>query len=556
MPCPTCGPYPPSPDDPIPVTPLAPCNPDAIAAKTTVGKLLGKDWADTLPTDKIVLLGRYGDRLARLLGNGYLITEDGVTRVVDKVALRVDEQWVKFERTTPRAAVAGNPPEFSFMVAVDETGKCYALPGRHGERSIIVWTPDETHPSKGMWNVEPAGNFPICMKGQLTGAGGLELIGFEPLDPNDESYATRQRCVKGLCGAPGLLIATSEEAPGVCHACEDESDEVPCGATVISVLPTVALTEDTENPQKIYGLTFSEPKGIQLKEVTGVTGGVQGPKGDPGERGERGLPGTPGPPGPPGQPGQQGPQGVQGLPGDPGGPPGPQGPAGPQGPPGPQGPQGLKGDTGAQGPKGADGAKGDTGAQGPAGANGTFSNPSESDLAKIRTTTQKIEFLASPQELLSTTWGSASPTIADVNFSSIVGLAFPDATRLVSIDAIIVQVNALSVDVQSDEAGTHELVIGLNQRNVANQRRVQAAAVTTADLFPHIDNLMVSNQAMIPHVGTISTGALQTTILNTKFPTLPSGSTLPKYSDVKTCKLVVTLVAWVVTRNTSPTFVA
>lgn len=558
MPCPNCGPYPASPDDPVPVSSLAPCDPEAVAAKSTVGKILGKTWADALPADKLVLLGRYGERLARFMENGYVIVEDGVARIVSKIALKTDELWVTYERNNPRAAVAGNPPDFNYMVAVDENGQCFVMPGRATEDSIAVW-----NFTKKLWEVRPAGSFPICVLGKLNGSPEIEVIGFEPLDPDDKTFENTQRCVKGLCGT-GLVLLESRPAPGECFHCEQP---VQCGTSVARAL-SLPPAELTENPVKVYGLINSEILGPAFREINLSGSGTPGPEGPTGPQGAQGLPGTPGSPGPPGPPGNTGPAGPQGVPGDPGGPPGPAGPAGPQGIPGPQGEKGLKGDTGPQGPPGADGSDGAPGPQGPAGPSGGFSNPSEADLAKLSTAAQFHEYLDTPVEItLAANNGDATDffhtSSAAHNFTlkyltgvgGAIAAPVDNATgKLVQVDGILLRLDVMSTDPQDVDTTTeeHSIAVSVNGRTLAKMVDADPAA-DAADAGGFLPRLSVLSSST-PCVAPWSAGANMTVMVTSvKYTSLPAGSQFTKYNAGKNT-VRIWVLGFIVRRKVIPVF--
>lgn len=544
MSCPTCGPYPTSPDDVVATSPLAPCDPEAVAAKVTVGKLLGKTWADTMAASKVVLLARYGETLARLMGNGYIAMEDGVARVVSKIALRVDELWVTYERPTPRAAVAGNPPDFSYMVAVNENGECFAMPGRTSEDSIAVW-----NFTSRKWEVRPASTFPICIQGKLTGASEIELIGFDPLSPDDDDFEGTTRCIKGLCGQ-GMLVLEERLAPGECFHCEQPVD---CGTSVARAVQ-FPDPEDTTAPVHLYALVNSSINGPGWREITTLEGGgIQGPIGPAGPAGASGAPGAAGSPG---APGPAGPAGVAGPIGPSGGPIGPTGATGTIGPTGPQGPAGPTGATGAQGATGAAGLNGAPGAPGAPGQNGGLTNPSPSDLAKLSTNVQRLERHVD-LTIASGTIASAAPIIADVAVQSVVGVTMPHLTtggELVSIDAILVNVVADSIDPQQDEAGTHNLIISLNNVKAVENGFTFAGTMGVAGVFPRLDQIHASNELYVPWTGSPTNGLMVfSTFTNTKFATLPAGSVIPKYGALSGTYKVI-LKGFLVTRKIIPVF--
>lgn len=533
-----CDRYNSSPDDPTSASPVSPCDPSAVAAKVTAGKLLGNEWADTLAADKVVLLARYGDRLARLLGDGYLLSESGVVRAVSKVALKVDELWVTFERTTPRAAVVGNPPPFNYMVAVDENGVCYGMPGLATSDSIVVW-----NFTTRMWEPRSTGSFPICVVGKLDGSSGIELIGFDPLDHNDEDFETTQRCVKGLCGT-GVLFAENQPAPGECESCDGPTE---CGTTVVRAVSTPEF-EDTNNPTKVYGWVFSAYTGPGFREIVNLEGGAIGIVGPQGPAGVAGAAGAPGAPGAPGTPGQQGPAGAPGPIGPSGGEQGPRGydgnmgPIGPQGPIGPTGATGPVGPAGPTGPAGADGAPGSSG-----GSGGEDFELRQSDLNLFYVSTQLHEYLAAPLDITTVNGDSTDFTHTSSNSHSFAlkyleGVSGPvaapadtSAGKLIQVDGVLLRIDVISTDPQDVEAGaaeSHSVQVSVNSRPLVKlvDSDPAANAADAGAFLPRLSVLTTSTTC----VASWNSGAnMSVAVTSTKYTTLPAGSQFTKYNAGK-----------------------
>ena len=535
-----------SPDEtPVP-TGVLPCDPSAVAARASTGKVLGLEWADTLPVDKAVLLARYGDKLARLMGDGFVRILNGVATVVDRVAINTGNLWVTFERPLPTMPIAGNPPPFTYDVAVDADGTVYAVQGLVGIDSIKVW-----NSTTKMWEIRPASTFPICVKGKLTASNAIELIGFNPLSAEDDNFEETTRCVRGLCGK-GLVILEDKPAPGDCDYC---GTPVQCGTSVARALgfPTA---EATSTPQKVYGLVFSSITGPAFREITATSGTGGGTVGPMGPAGPQGLPGSPGSAGPAGTPGIQGPAGPMGPAGPAGGLTGPKGDTGPQGPAGPAGPAGATGATGATGAAGMNGAKGDTGATGPAGpAGSSLSQPSESDLAKLSTRVQKFERhsdVAVANGLIT----SASFSPAVVNLAALGSVTFPQNSDndLVSIDGIVLQIQGHSVDPQTDEAGVHVMSITINGTQTTTSGWVYPGTMGVVGVFPQLDIIRICTELVVPHTGSLVAGNLAISITNTKFPTLPAGSVIPKYNHASSGGYNIVLKGFIVTRKVKPVY--
>lgn len=542
--CPNCGLTHTCVDCPTVAVPVPRCDPGAIAAVTTLGKLLGTDWADALPASHMVLLGRVGPRLARLAEDGFLRVKDGVVSAVKRVAIQLDQQWVSFTRPDSSMAVVDTPPAYPYDVAVDKDGNVYALCGAPHEDSFKVW-----NSVSRMWEVRPIAAFPVAVKWMLPSADVIELAGFTPLSADGPEDT--QRTLTRLCGE-GFVFQYELAAPGECRDCN--GTEYPCKTSVATILPFP--DGDPGTPSRVFGLTFSDRDGPGIVDLATVTGGTgaQGPPGKDGLNGRDGRDGQDGSAGRPGTPGEPGHDGIQGIPGDPGGPRGPKGDDGAKGEKGDRGLQGQRGEKGDPGKDGLDGSQGAQGEAGPPGANGSIGTPSDSDLRKIYVPLQQFES-STDIILASGLIASATPTITPIVLTSVSGLAFPDPLVggvLVSVDAMLVQLEAESVDPEVDEAGTHNLVISLNSRKACDITFTMAASIVAANIFPRLDTIRVFNDLRIPHVGNATSGTMGITITNTKFASLPASSAIAKYNDAQSGHYKVVFKGWFVTRKVNP----
>ena len=546
MPC-TCGTPAPSPDDPIPLTVPSPCDQAVIDSVPATGKNLGTEWANALPVDKMILLGRQGTKLTKFTGDGHVVVEKGVARLVSSVALKTTALWHYGARVSGATYTPGDPKPHTYNVAVDSDGTCYAIKGLLDTDSFQVWNAETQ-----LWEIRPASRFPLCVGAKVPMENGIELIGFKPLGA-DEAEDT-ERCMKMLCGE-GMVILDEVMAPGECKECPD-GETVQCASYVARVLQWPDAEEEgtPSGDMKVYGMVFPAIGGPSFRLIsTGTSSGsgVAGPKGDPGQKGD---PGVPGDPGQPGRAGQQGPPGPKGDPGDPGGPPGPKGDKGDTGERGDRGLKGDKGDQGDKGEKGNTGEKGDQGIQGTPGTNGSFSNPSTSDLAKLSTQVQKFERHAD-LVVASGTFASATPTIAPINLLTAT-VTFPNnsGNDIVSIDGLVIQVIASSVDVQADEAGVHDLIIGANGTQAVGQSWNFAGSMGVVGIFPRLDTIRLCNELVVPHTGNLTSGNLVLTAVNNKFTTTPATSTIAKYGVAAAGAYQVIFKGFLVTRKVNPVF--
>jgi len=511
-------------------------DPNVLSSGKSLGKDLDSSFTDQVGVESMTLLGRYGKKLAKLVGTGYLWIDKGVGFVRSTIPLRVTQLWNRWDRPTPHSLpVPGDPAPYPLAVILDAQGNPYAIKGLVNQDAIQVW-----NYTLKQWEVRAVTDFPICVNNSLQDTNSLEIVGFEALPSGGPS--TTQRCLKKLCGV-GVVVMDEEIAPGTCTDCEGNS--IPCATTIAHTIPY------PEADGQVYGFTYSLAEGLQFAPAGTASGGT-GQIGPQGPAGPQGRDGAPGQPGQPGAAGPQGPAGATGPAGPAGGPMGPKGdtgPVGPTGPTGPMGPAGPKGDTGLTGPAGADGAPG---AQGPAGPSGQWENPSAADLLKVKIQVQKVEFIAAPVEVLTGYMTTATVPSASLSVASIVtaGVTLPSGSDLVSIDQILVSVSFDSMDPQVyTDAGTHDVQVTVAGREVINVAEVVTAESPASTIYPRISSLHPTWEGFLPYTGV----SLVASITNTKLASTPANSTVVKYSAAA-AGYSIKVIGFRVTRKVTPTF--
>jgi hypothetical protein len=519
-------------------------DPNLLSANPATGKDLDTTWTNAVQADSMTLLGRFGRKLAKLKGEGWLWAQNGVVFLRQPV-ISVKNLWARWIRPTPKSLpVPGDPDPINYIAVSDGDGNVYGLPGKREFDSTLVW--DKTAKK---WEVRSVASQPICVEEIIPEENGLELVGFAPL-PVDGPTDT-ERCLKRLCGPPGILIGVEEPAPGNCTNCE--GDEEVCATLVVHTLP---------NPPADglgYSLVNDPTTGLGYIASAAAAGTI-GPAGPAGPVGPRGLDGTPGQPGQPGPPGSQGPAGPQGIPGPAGGPQGPQGIPGTPGATGAtglQGPAGPTGPTGPQGPAGIDGQPGAQGPAGPAGANG-LSEPTAEDLAKLSTLVQTQEFLVTPTLINTSTIQTTGASQTDiVNYLVAHGgaLTGPTGANLSSVDGVLLRIDALSTDprdVNSAADGEHSIEVVVNSRQLVKLIETDPAA-NAADagaLLPTYPQLSTSTHCVAPYSGGSPMSIVRTSV---KWATLPASSQITKYNTgYNTVRVYV--VGYLVTRKISPVY--
>lgn len=528
-------------------------DPNAVTSNLT-GKTLDSTWANQKWADSAYLLTRFGSSLAKLRGTGYLFMENGVGFVKPTVSLSLDRIHADWYRPTPHSLpVPGNPSPFPLLVMADENGMPKGLPGLIDQDAEIFWDASEKK-----WSVRSIANRQMCVEEQLTDSTGLELVGFEPLEGEDADPTT-QRCLKKLCGPPGLLVMDEVVTPGDCQDCE--GNPTPCATMVASTVP------DPASDGQIYGYKIDPVTGarswVAVSSSSGV--GATGPAGPAGPKGDPGAPGQPGQPGPAGSQGPAGPAGPQGPAGGPQGPVGPAGPAGPQGERGLLGPAGPTGPAGPQGPAGVDGLQGP---QGPPGASGSFSNPSESDLAKLSTVVEFHEF-ATPVELTATTgngdatdYSATGSASVSYNLKYLTGVGGPitapadsSVGKLSSVERVLLRVDYISTDPQDVEGtadNSHSIQVSAAGLVVIKATDADAAA-NAADAGGFLPRLSVLSSSVHCSVPWSSGAIMPVVVTSVKYPTLPAGSQFTKYNAGKNA-VRIWFEGFVVRRKVIPVF--
>lgn len=525
-------------------------DPNLLSANAATGKDLDATWANAVWADSMVPLGRFGSKLVKPRGTGWAWIENGLMFIRNTLVLKITNLWTTWVRPTPTSLpVPGDPPEFPFLTMADDNGNIRGLPGLRESDSTAVW-----NKTTRKWEVRAVSTIPFCVADAIPDANGLELVGFDPVPY--EGDLTSQRCVKKLCGPPGILIGTEQLTPGDCSDCDGPAD---CATLVVSTLGNPP--EDAQ----VYGLKYTTTGGLEFV-VAGSGSGI-GPAGPVGPQGPAGTPGTPGLPGQPGPAGSQGPPGPAGPPGPSGGEKGETGATGPQGPAGPTGPMGPAGPVGATGPQGTPGIDGATGPQGPPGPSGSFNNPSLDDLAKLSTAVQYQEFLASPVDI--------TVTNGDVtDFSATTGAAHSYALKyltgvggpivapadsadgkLLQVDGVLLRIDILSTDPQDVEAGAageHSIAVAIHTKTMAKMVDSDPAAnaADAGGFLPRLSVLSGSVHCVAPWA---SGANMAVSVTSVKYATDPAGSQFTKYNAGKnTVRIWVT--GFLVRRKVIPVF--
>lgn len=174
--------------------------------------------------ENVVLLGRVGNRLARLVGSGFIAITNGYASIVESVPLKVRNLWHRWWKSSPTATpVIGEPLNFPYQVISDSYGNLSAIKGGEYD-SVKVWDA-----SANAFVDTRVSALPHCVEGVLPRVPALELTGYVPLSPGDSLGPENARCVQALLGTGVLLARTVSTVGGT--PCNAEGE-----ATVVSAL--------------------------------------------------------------------------------------------------------------------------------------------------------------------------------------------------------------------------------------------------------------------------------------------------------------------------------
>lgn len=199
------------------------CDDPALVSSTPgEGTTLDNSWLDTVcQTSGVTLFGRVGNKLARLVGTGFLAITNGAVSVVTSVPLSVRTLWHRWWKTTPNATpIVGVPLPFPYMVIADSQGGLHAIKGAVDVVSVPVWNGTE-------YVQTPASELPHAAKGVLTQGTGIELVGYAPVA---DKCAATERNERGLAGA-GLVWLEEVTLENEACGCSGVNDTVSVART-------------------------------------------------------------------------------------------------------------------------------------------------------------------------------------------------------------------------------------------------------------------------------------------------------------------------------------
>lgn len=228
-----------------------------LVSTSSPGTTLDGSWTDALPDhngDGVVLLGRIGRKLAKLIGNGFIQIREGVAFVVSNVELKVNDLWHEWFMPSGlnKRPIIGVPLPFPYQLIADSNGQLHAIQGLQGEGvygdSVSVWNKEAS-----LWEIREAADFPLLQRGLSPRLTALELVGFAPIAASGTSDDVRQ--LSTLAGSGIIVVNQQATVPSSCdcEGCEPQA----AVASVATFLPfptsededaTFTLKWNTEGP--------------------------------------------------------------------------------------------------------------------------------------------------------------------------------------------------------------------------------------------------------------------------------------------------------------------
>lgn len=233
----------------------------------------------------MVLLGRVGRYLSRLIGEGVLwLGCNGMVKAVKDVPLRVSHLWHQWFKPTPTAApIIGQPMPFPYQVITDLDGNPYVIQGLAGEDSITIWD----HVAQQFFQ-KPVTDFPVCVREKLGFSPTLELVGFDPLSPFGSP--SDLRCLKRLEGDGMIWFRKIPTAPSPvcdCGTC-DPTGQSQGFTTIAEFIPNPPVGCSPPDCPPILAFTASGPRWVNPADIECLRGapGTPGINGADGQDGE------------------------------------------------------------------------------------------------------------------------------------------------------------------------------------------------------------------------------------------------------------------------------
>lgn len=210
------------------------------------GTELPSSWLDAgCRNQDLTILARYGSKLSRFSGSGFIKLVNGVASVVTSVPLKAATLWHRWWKPTAASTpIVGEPLAYPYQVIADPTGELHAIKGHAEEDSVSFWDASDKE-----FTQKPESELPKAQKGLLPRETEVELIGYVPIA--DDGDADTVRPLSSLEGS-GLVYLEQQATVA--------SPSNPCGAALASVAKS--LTLPTPAADETYTLKYSTALGL------------------------------------------------------------------------------------------------------------------------------------------------------------------------------------------------------------------------------------------------------------------------------------------------------
>lgn len=231
-----------------------PCPTAVESSQPSAGSNLDASWTDASAADNIpegvVPLLRYGRKLVKFTGSGFLQYFNGRAKLVKSFYLKVTNLW--HDRWTPagigRKPLLGNPLPAPFFIIADTEGNLHAWQGQQDASTLrdskTVWSFD-----RKQWEVRDVADFPALQKGLLPQVSQIEVTGFSAIPSSGKPDDVRQ--ISALAGEGFFHL---KKIPTIASSCDCEG----CAVTPAFAYVTEFIAEPSDDGIYVLKITIED----------------------------------------------------------------------------------------------------------------------------------------------------------------------------------------------------------------------------------------------------------------------------------------------------------
>ena len=219
------------------------------------GTTLETKWLDAeCYTEGVTLLGRVGNKLAKLSGSGFVKVTGGLLSVVTSVPLSIRTLWHRWWKANATAnPVLGAPLDYPYNAIADSSGNLHLIRGEDGKDTVAVWDGTEK-----VYKQVPYSTLPHAVASSHEGLSAIELVGYAP---RTVKCSTIERAEKYLA-AEGLVILEKRALTGDSCGCgENDTDTYVAKAIALAPPTGIYLLKTKE------GVVLWEEGGSELEDL-------------------------------------------------------------------------------------------------------------------------------------------------------------------------------------------------------------------------------------------------------------------------------------------------